>query len=182
MISFCVLEEVLGWLTNPYGRTVSSGLPSIHDTKNVDEYRQNLLNHKQNLLTTFAKTKGGDNQMSGPQDSAWSWIPGTHESNGQNQINQIDTTLRKLKNEPELYNTWKNGAPAPEFGLNNDNNLGHAMNFAADHPLGLTLGLGALATTAYLGKKWWDKRQQQKQQSGLPRLSSTLSYENNNYS
>ncbi len=175
MISFCVLEEFLGLLSNSYGRTVSNGIPSIHDSKNLEDYKQNLLNHKQNLLSTFAQTKGGDNQMSGPSDSAWSWVPFSHERTGQNQINQIDTTLRKLKNEPELYKTWKDGAPAPEFGIDNDNNLGHAMNFAADHPVGLTLGAGALATAAYLGKKWWDKRQQQKQQTnqGLSSFSNS---------
>jgi len=179
MISFCLLNEGLGWLTNPYGRAVSDGIPSIHKSQNLEDYKQSLLNHKQNLLSTFAQTKGGDNQMSEPGDSSWSWLPWTNESDGQKQINQIDTTLRRLKNEPELYKTWKDGAPAPEFGMDNDNNLGHAMNFAADHPIGLTLGAGALATAAYLGKKWWDKRQQQK--AGLPRLSSTLNYNNTGY-
>ena len=42
MISFCVLEEFLGLLSNSYGRTVSDGIPSIHDSKNLEDYKSTI--------------------------------------------------------------------------------------------------------------------------------------------
>ena len=59
MISFCVLEEFLGLLSNSYGRTVSDGIPSIHDSKNLEDYKQNLKEREKRI----AKKTGTENTI-----------------------------------------------------------------------------------------------------------------------
>ena len=179
MISFCVLEEIFGpiisGLNNSYEEALGAGVPNPKDYPDLQTFQAALASHKNRLLQTFADLKGSAGRMSGPKDSWWSWVPWSNESEGQKQIEQIDSDLKKTKTDPNWFNTWKHGGDEPAFL---DHPIDNSVNFIATHPI--ISGLGAAGTLygAYKIKKAYDKKKQE-QQTGLNGFSNSAA--GNNY-
>lgn len=164
MISFCLLNETFGpiipGINNSYEETLSAGIPNPKDYPDLSTFQAALISHKNKLLQTFADLKGSAGRMSGPKDSWWSLLPWSNESEGQKQIEQIDSDLRKIKTDSGWFSTWKHGGNEPEFL---DHPIDNTIDFINNHPV--ISGIGAAGTLygAYKLKKAYDKKKQEQQ-------------------
>ena len=148
MISFCLLNE------DAFDDWQGSDVLSPKGYNNPEEYISALETDVETGRRLFADRKGAESHMTNPGDSLWSWIPGSDESNAENKIEDTDAMIRRIKNEPELFYTYKEGKPAPGF---TDHPIGYTLNTFADHPTASVLGAGLLTTAAYFGKKNYDR-------------------------
>ena len=153
MISFSVINE------DQFDDWQGSDVLSAKNYNSADEYVKGLEDDVAKGRQLFADRKGADHHMTNPGDSLWSWVPFSDESNAENKIDETEAMIRRIKNEPELFDTYKTGKPAPSF-WDSPHKWGHTKNSFADHPLAWTLGAGAVTTAAYLGKKKYDMNKQ----------------------
>ena len=137
------LEKAIGdwWYSNRR--------PTVHNANNVDEHIKNLEQDNARIRSAYSHETNG--QSGDPGSSWWSWIPGSDESRAENRIEDNEAEIRRMKNEPELFDHLRDGTPAPGFL---DHPIGWTYNAIADNPWTTALGAGALAAGAwYLNKK-----------------------------
>ena len=137
------LEKAIGdwWYSN--------NRPTIHNANNVDEHIKNLEQDNARIRTAYSHETNG--QSSNPGSSWWSWIPGSDESQAEKRLKANEAEIRRMKNEPELFNSLRDGTPEPGF---TDHPIGWTANAIADNPWKTGLGAIGLAAGAwYLNKK-----------------------------
>ena len=148
MISFCMLNE------DAFDDWQGSEVLSTAGYNTPEEYIKGLEGDIKYGRKLFADRKGTDNNMTGPGDSLWSWVPGSDESNAENKIDDTEAMIRRIKNEPELFYSYKNGSPKPGFL---DHPYGYTANTFLDHPIATALTAGGITGAAYFAKKKYDQ-------------------------
>ena len=144
MISFCLITE------DEFDTWQGSPVKSTAEYENPQDYIKGLESDLEYGRKLFAARKGTENSMSGPGDSLWSWVPWSDESNAENKIDDTEAMIRRIKNEPELFYTYKNGSPNPGFF---DHPYGYTENMVLDNKAATALAASGLTAAAYFANK-----------------------------
>ena len=168
MISFCVLTEIFGPLIPGINNRLEYAMNDTGKVLNARNYGDAnswlnaMISHRSLVKDAYQDVKGGDSGHRSPSDSWWSWVPFSNESEAENNIEDLDHMIRKVKRDPKWWATYHHGEEAPSFW---SHPFGNTADTIAEHPY-LTLGgLGASAYGLYKAKQYYDKKKQEKQMS-----------------
>ena len=151
-----------GYADNPktLDQALGNGLyrndqPTVHNATDVNDYIRQLEQDNERIRAAYSKETSG--RSTNPGSSWWSWVPFSDESQAQNRIAENEAEIRRMKNEPELFDHKKNGTPAPGF---TDHPIGWTANAVADNYKPMVLGAAGLAGGAWqLNKKLNERKQ-----------------------